>query len=235
MSKPYFYIIQHKQSGKLYAGIQISDPDSLNFLTETGYQTSSKVVKQIITDEGLTAFEILRIRHFETADEALRYECRFLTKIDARNNPRFLNQHNGGGNWINRGGYSLSESTRKKMSKPKDESTRSKMSKPKSRQHAENIRLGRTGIKYTKEGKDNCSKAQRERFEESAERQKISDSLKEYFANNPVSKDKREAVSKKYTGSGNPMFGKTQSESAREKMRLAWKKRKEKLNNSNTS
>lgn len=235
MSKPYFYIIRHKQSGKFYAGIEISNPDSLNFLTETGYQTSSKIVKAIISNEGLTAFEIIRIRHFETRDETLRYEQRFLSKVDAKNNPRFLNQHNGGGNWTNKGGYTLSESARKKMSKPKSVKTKNRMSKPKSKDHAKNIGIGRTGIKYTEEGKINCSKAQKERFEESGERKKISDSLKEYFANNPVSEDKRQVISEKYTGKGNPMFGKTQSETTKEKMRLAWKKRKEKAKNSQSS
>lgn len=230
MSNPYFYIIRHKRSGKYYAGVEISNPDSLNFLTETGYQTSSKIVKAILLEEGLTAFEILRIKHFSGKDEALRYEATFLKKVDAKNNPKFLNQNNGDANWVNRGGYRLSDKTKKKMSKPKSHSTKNRMSKPKTAEHARNIGLGRMGVKYTDEGKLNCSKAQSERFEDKTEREKISASLRSFFAENPVSEERKKEISEKYSGSGNPMFGKKQSEEARGKMRQAWKKRKEKKN-----
>ena len=46
---PYFYIIQHITSGKYYAGVKYaenSNPDT--FLQPNGYQTSSKIIQNII-------------------------------------------------------------------------------------------------------------------------------------------------------------------------------------------
>ena len=60
---PHFYIIQHINSGKFYAGVRYgknSNPDQL--LKSNGYQTSSDVVKQIILEEGLESFIIRKIR-----------------------------------------------------------------------------------------------------------------------------------------------------------------------------
>ena len=69
--------------------------NSNSFMTECGYQTSSKVVKNLIKQDGLQSFEVIRIRHFETGKEAFEYEYKFLTKVDAMNNEKFLNQSNG--------------------------------------------------------------------------------------------------------------------------------------------
>jgi hypothetical protein len=93
--KPYFYIIRHKSSGVYYAGSKRSkhsNPD--NLLKENGYTTSSKVVNQIIADEGITSFEIVKIRVFDTPEQAYQYETRFLKRVNAANNPSFLNMHN---------------------------------------------------------------------------------------------------------------------------------------------
>jgi hypothetical protein len=90
---PYFYIIQHITTGAYYAGYKSCKPNSLTFLKPGGYQTSSKIVKDIIAQEGLKAFKIVRIRHFETKEESLDYETRFLKRVGVPYNPRFLNQH----------------------------------------------------------------------------------------------------------------------------------------------
>jgi hypothetical protein len=61
-----------------------------------GYQTSSKAVNDIILLDGLNAFELIRIRHFATRDNALDYEVRFLIKVDAINHQNiYLNKTNG--------------------------------------------------------------------------------------------------------------------------------------------
>ena len=55
--RPYFYIIQHINSGKYYAGVRYgknANPDQL--LKSNGYQTSSYIVKQIILEEGEKIF-----------------------------------------------------------------------------------------------------------------------------------------------------------------------------------
>lgn len=92
---PYFYIIQHKQTKIYYAGCRYArncNPSEL--LTEGGYLTSSRVVNELIREEGIDAFAIRRIRTLSSDGEALEYETRFLQKVDARNNERFYNRSN---------------------------------------------------------------------------------------------------------------------------------------------
>ena len=103
--RPYFYIIQHIESKKFYAGVKYgknANPD--NLLKSNGYQTSSNFVKQIILDEGLESFVIRKIKIFETAEQALDYESRFLRKVNASFNESFLNKSNNSVSTIN-GGY----------------------------------------------------------------------------------------------------------------------------------
>ncbi len=100
--RPYFYIIQHINSGKYYAGAKYAknaNPD--NLLRPDGYQTSSKVIQQIILDEGLESFVIRKIKIFETGGEALEYESRFLRKVNASFNEFFLNRSNNSMSTLN--------------------------------------------------------------------------------------------------------------------------------------
>jgi hypothetical protein len=100
---PYFYIIQHINSGKYYAGAKFAknaNPD--NLLKSNGYKTSSNIVKQIIIEEGLESFIIRKIKVFETADQALNYESRFLRKVNAAFNESFLNRSNNSINSFNK-------------------------------------------------------------------------------------------------------------------------------------
>lgn len=60
-----------------------------------GYQTSSKIVKDIITHEGLEAFRIKKIHCFETGIEAFNYEIKFLNKVRVPYNTLFLNKQVG--------------------------------------------------------------------------------------------------------------------------------------------
>ncbi len=92
---PYFYIIQHIQTGKYYAGVKFAkntNPD--NLLKSNGYQTSSEIVKQIILEEGLESFIVRKIKVFDTGEEALDYESKFLRKVNAAFNDNFLNRSN---------------------------------------------------------------------------------------------------------------------------------------------
>ncbi len=92
---PYFYIIQHLNSGRYYAGVKYgvgSNPD--NLLKPGGYQTSSDIIKQIILEEGLESFIIRKIKIFKTGEAALDYESRFLRRINASFSNSFLNRSN---------------------------------------------------------------------------------------------------------------------------------------------
>jgi len=100
---PFFYIIEHLRTGIYYAGSRhaqskdrISKTDSSIFMTEYGYQTSSRIVNEIINKEGLEAFRIRKIRHFEKPKESRIYEEKFLIRVNAAHNPKFYNLTNGG-------------------------------------------------------------------------------------------------------------------------------------------
>lgn len=92
---PYFYIIKHIPSGKLYAGSKFGkDANPSNFMIDSGYTTSSKIINSLIEKNGLNSFLVLKIKTFKTGLEAYNYETRFLTKSNAASNPKFINAHN---------------------------------------------------------------------------------------------------------------------------------------------
>ena len=95
--RPIFYIIQHIPSARYYAGYK---SNKMAFFQEGGYNTSCAEILDLISKEGFSAFQIMRIRYFETGEEALEYETRFLHRVKASSNPRFFNQHNGDGKFI---------------------------------------------------------------------------------------------------------------------------------------
>jgi len=74
--KPYYYVIKHKPSGKLYVGSQYgknSNPENLL----TTYFTSSKLVKELIEKDGVESFEI---EYIDCRPDAREYEQKFLMK-----------------------------------------------------------------------------------------------------------------------------------------------------------
>ena len=95
MNKPYFYIIEHIPSRKYYAGVRFAkncNKDEL--LKEDGYCTSSNLVNQIIKEDGLESFKIRKIKEFDNKFDAMEYEAKFLHKVNAMHNARFLNLNN---------------------------------------------------------------------------------------------------------------------------------------------
>ena len=96
---PYFYIIQHKETGLKYAGAKwAKDADPTTFMTEKGYHTSSNTIHKLITSEGLNTFNIIEIIKLEelqmpfgcqTIDE---YESWFLETNDCRNSDLWYNK-----------------------------------------------------------------------------------------------------------------------------------------------
>jgi len=64
-------------------------------MTQDGYTTSSIDVKSMIENDGLSSFKIVKIKFFKTSIEASVYETRFLKKVNAASNNRFINKSNG--------------------------------------------------------------------------------------------------------------------------------------------
>jgi len=150
----FFYIIQHIRTGIYYAGAKYGKnhraPNPSSFLLNDGYCTSSKKVLNIISLEGINAFEIRKIILFESSERARNYEHRFLKKVKIPHNSRFYNLHNAGKNW---GAIEQhTDETKVKMSiasmgKSKSEEHKMAMRKPKSEKHKLNLakaNLGKT-------------------------------------------------------------------------------------------
>jgi hypothetical protein len=92
----YFYVIQEVSTNKYYAGIRwAKNCHPLELLQENGYKTSSKIIQDLIKQNGLTSFCIKKIKIFKDKSKLVEYEKRFLKKVDAKNNFKFYNMHNG--------------------------------------------------------------------------------------------------------------------------------------------
>jgi hypothetical protein len=55
--------------------------------------------------------------------------------------------------------------------------------------------------------------------------------MKEYYKKNPVSEETRKRLKEVNAGKNNGMFGKKHNEATKEKLKLAWIKRKNQMNN----
>lgn len=234
MKIPYFYIIKHKPTQKYYAGCKInSSADSSNLMAENGYKTTSKVIKELIKKDSLNAFEILKIKHFNTPEETLCYETKFLQKVNAAENPKFFNKHNGGKNFVNKGGYKLTESTKNKMRKPKSKETIEKQNKEKRNRLKEVYQKmvetrRKNGLPWVSEDQKEKVKDFNKKYwnNQTKEEQKLR--MIEYYKKNPISEETKKKLKQINNGKNNSMYGKKHNEETKEKMKLAWLKRKEK-------
>lgn len=120
---PYTYVITHNPSGLKYYGSRYSKRCQPTDLWKS-YFTSSQTIKQMIEQDGIEAFSFEVRKTFSSVYECRRWESRFLHKIDARSNPKWINAHNGGSDFYNIS--PASDLTRQRMSrvrlgKPKSE------------------------------------------------------------------------------------------------------------------
>lgn len=90
---PFFYIIKDIITEKYYAGYN-STSDYTLFMTSEGYTTSSNYVNMLLSQHGFERFKIMKIKLFDSKEKAYSYETRFLRKVDAANNKKFINMHN---------------------------------------------------------------------------------------------------------------------------------------------
>lgn len=92
---PFTYLVRFRLTGQIYYGYRGRkgcSPDDL----WTSYFTSSRIVAGLIREHGPDAFDVEVRRTFRTADAARKCERRVLLRFDARSNPCWLNQTNGG-------------------------------------------------------------------------------------------------------------------------------------------
>ncbi len=94
--KPYTYYLFCRPTQQHYYGSRYAkncSPDDL----WVRYYTSSKKVKRLLAEHGPDAFDVQVRRIFETREQAIQWESRVLTKLDAANRSDWINQHNGKG------------------------------------------------------------------------------------------------------------------------------------------
>lgn len=92
---PYFYIIEYKPTSQYYAGIRISKKSTYGDILKS-YFTSSKYVKQLMEEDTADNFIVRKLKKFSNVDDCREYEVKFLKKVNAIANPRFLNKSNSG-------------------------------------------------------------------------------------------------------------------------------------------
>ena len=133
------------------------------------YFTSSKLVAKARLELGEP--DVIEVRKtFSDKHSAQLWESKFLTRIRASTNPKFLNQSNGDKNFYDIGPRSLETKTKisnsRKGSKmnPRSPETKAKISealknKPKSKEARENMARAKVGRKLSEEHKENMRKS----------------------------------------------------------------------------
>lgn len=101
---PYTYFVLHIPTGKKYYGSKYGKGANPNtFWKEGGYFTSSTKVKKLIEEYGTNSFKAEVRKIFNTPDEALEYEYKFLKKVNALMKEEWLNANLGGEKFKNVG------------------------------------------------------------------------------------------------------------------------------------
>ncbi len=148
---PYTYFLKHKVSGKKYYGSRTAKgckPEEL----WSKYFSSSKIIKNIIQEEGKDIFQFEVRKVFSNKKLCRLFEAKFLTKINAAKRDDWYNQTNGDGNF-SRAGIIDSDITRKRKSL-------AKLGKQKSETHKRNIgisNIGKHSFPHTEETKKKIS------------------------------------------------------------------------------
>lgn len=93
---PYTYLIGWKNLNKYYYGVRYAHDCDPSDLWKT-YFTSSNYVKEYVVKHGQP--DVIQVRKtFNTGAEAMLWESKFLTKVNAMHNESFLNKQING-NW----------------------------------------------------------------------------------------------------------------------------------------
>ena len=131
MTIPFTYIITHVPTNVKYYGVRFArgcHPSDLG----TKYFSSSDTVKALIKHDGVDKFRFQIRKTFTNKEDALKWENRFLERVDAMHSDKWFNKSNG-----NKKFYitEFTEEMKQKMRKPKSEETKRRMRKPKSPEH----------------------------------------------------------------------------------------------------
>ena len=239
---PYLYHIGWSKTNMHYIGVEYkptAHPDNL----WTKYFTSSKYVNAYREENGEP--DIVEVRKtFNTAEEAIQYEHKMLTKTDAARSELFLNKSNGGGKFANYG--PLSDETKKKISESNKGRTFSAETKKKisdtlkgstlsaeTRQRLSEAKTGKKRMPHSAEAKKKISEANKGKIRSAETKKKMSKAQKgktfsaESKKKMSESKKKMSAETKKKMSKAQK--GKTFSAESKKKMSEAQKGKTQKV------
>jgi hypothetical protein len=92
---PFSYYLYHRLTGLKYYGIKHANGCNPSDLW-TKYFSSSIRVKQLITEYGKDSFDVKIRKTFNSSHDALIWEHKVLRRLNASQNPTWINRHNGG-------------------------------------------------------------------------------------------------------------------------------------------
>ena len=106
--KPYCYHLFHVPTGKHYYGSRTARTKRAAHPNElwVSYFSSSQRVHALREQYGDDSFIATVRKVFQTKEEALRWESRLLKRVNAKENGKWLNCHNGDGKFTNKSGFS---------------------------------------------------------------------------------------------------------------------------------
>jgi len=110
--EPFTYHLHHIPTDQHYYGVRYKNECRASDLWIT-YFSSSPIVHQLIEQYGKESFVPSVRKIFETAEEAVEWESKFLSKVDAQHNDKWLNRHNGKDNFM--GPHKHSEKSKKQI------------------------------------------------------------------------------------------------------------------------
>jgi hypothetical protein len=113
MTKPFTYLVTHIPSGKKYYGVRFKHGCSPSDLWDK-YFTSSKEIKKLILESGLSAFAIEIRKTFDCKEKAREWEHKVLRRLRVYNSDIWLNKTTG--KTPSTKGFIYSEESKRKMS-----------------------------------------------------------------------------------------------------------------------
>ena len=131
---PFTYCITFLPTGKRYYGSRYANNKSIVAHPSqlwTTYFTSSETIKTLIEEHGKESFAFEVRKTFKTRTEALTWENKFLTRIQAAQSPEWLNGNNGSSTF-----HSTPESIQKQKDTKKRNGTAHNMKNPETVQKA---------------------------------------------------------------------------------------------------
>lgn len=191
----YTYHLYHIPTRRHYYGSRYAKDANPADLWIT-YFSSSNEVKILIEQYGKDSFEYTIRREFENPKDAILWESKFLQKVNAKNNPSWINQHNRDGKFSSYGLMPLYQ--RKKISnanKGKIPWIKGKHHKEVSKQKISENNLGKNTGPLSQEHKKNISDGMKKMIGLLSDSEKISRVKNSCCADDSYTKERSKKIS----------------------------------------